>query len=63
VGSQSAEIEEVGSATQAGRICNQSFDYVIGDDHIHDIGALIILGGRTYIQVDLKRIQQLSNAK
>jgi hypothetical protein len=50
------EIEEIGLVTQAGRICNQRFDCVIGDDHIHDVGALIILGRRTDIQVDLKRI-------
>ncbi len=29
---------------------------VIYDDQIHDVGALIILGGRTDILMDLKRI-------
>jgi hypothetical protein len=50
------EVEEIGSVAQAGRICNQRFDCVIGDDQVHDVGALTILGGRTDIQVDLKRI-------
>ncbi len=56
MGLQSAEIEEIGLVAQAGRICNQHFDCVIGDDQINDVGALIILGGRTDIQMDLKRI-------
>jgi hypothetical protein len=63
VGLQGKEIEEIGSITQAGRICNQHFVCVIGDDHAHDIRALIISGGRIVIQVDFKRILQLSNAK
>jgi hypothetical protein len=56
MGSQSVEIEEIGSVAQAGRICNLSFDCVICDDKVYDFGALIILGGRTEIQKDLKRI-------
>ncbi len=54
MGLQSAVIEEIGSVTQAGRICNQHFDCVMGDDHIHDVVALIILGRRTDIQVVLR---------
>ena len=53
-GLQSAEIEEIGLVAQAGRICNRHFDCVIGDDQVYDVGALIILGGRTNIQVDIK---------
>ncbi len=56
MGLQSVEIEEIWSVPQDERICNQRFDCVNGDDHIHDAGALIIFGGRTDIQVDLKRI-------
>jgi hypothetical protein len=53
---QVVEIEEIGLVSQAGKICNQHFDCVKGDDHVHDVEALIILGGRTDIQVDFKRI-------
>jgi hypothetical protein len=47
IGLQSAEIEEIGLVAQAGRICNQCFDCVIGDDQVHDVGTLPILGRRT----------------
>jgi hypothetical protein len=53
---QGTEIEEIGLVAQAGRICNQRFDCVIDDDQVHDVGALIILDGRTDILVDIKRI-------
>jgi hypothetical protein len=33
-----------------------AFDCVIGDDQVHDVRALIILGRKTDIQMDLKRI-------
>ena len=39
MGLQGAEIEEIGSVTQAGKICNQRFDCVIGDDDVHDISG------------------------
>ncbi len=45
-----------GSISRGGRICNQCFDCVIGDDQVHDVEALIILGGSADIQMDLKEI-------
>ncbi len=40
MGLQGTEIEEIGLVPQAGRACNQRFDCVIGDDHVHDMSVL-----------------------
>jgi hypothetical protein len=49
---QSTEIDKNGLISKAGGICNQRFDCVIGDDQVHDVWALNILGGSTDIQMD-----------